>query len=311
LFDDQAQSTLTDQAKQWDGSLNYGKAVNLLPGEEPVPVNPGRPNAQFDPFVQAIIMQIGMALEIPYEVLAMRFNASYSASRAALLAAWRLFRRRRDWLASRMCQPVYELFLEEAILMGRIAAPGFFADPIIRAAWCKAQWVGDGPGSIDPEKEVTAAKLRVDLGISTLAAESIAYDGQPWDVKHKQRVREHEDRVEGDLEVSPNLQSQAALETAAGEPPEDQETEDPAEELALARACEIDAMRQAIAVLQGQLETLAKTPSTINVAPPAVTIAEGAVQVHSHIQAFPSRTEKSVVRDGDGLATKVIEEHRG
>jgi lambda family phage portal protein len=60
------------------------KSVNLLPGESVErAVNPGRPNAQFDPFWQAIVRQIGMALELPFEVLTMHFQSSYSAARAA------------------------------------------------------------------------------------------------------------------------------------------------------------------------------------------------------------------------------------
>ena len=199
MFDADAQETIVNQAKGWSGAMEAGKAINLLPGESIESANPGRPNAAFDPFVQSILQQVGMALEIPYEVLTMHFSSSYSAARAALLSAWRFFRARRDWLATYLCQPVYELFLDEAVASGRISAPGFFSDPAVRAAWCAAQWTGDGPGSIDPEKEVTAAQLRVDMGISTLAAESILYDGVDWDTKHRQRVKEEQARKEGGL----------------------------------------------------------------------------------------------------------------
>jgi hypothetical protein len=193
----------------WDGTVNgstldgAGKAVNLLPGESVESANPGRPNALFDPFVQAIVRQIGVALELPFEVLIKHFTASYSAARAALLDAWKLFRGRRDWLATNFCQPVYEAWLEEAVAIGRVPAPGFYADPAIRRAWCAAVWTGDGPGSIDPAKEVVAAKERIALGISTRAAESILHDGIDWRVKHKQLVEEEERRREDGLTVLP------------------------------------------------------------------------------------------------------------
>jgi lambda family phage portal protein len=207
MFSEEGQRAYIDSAQKWDGSVGAsgsldgpGKAVNLLPGESIETANPGRPNAEFDPFVQAIVTQVGAALQIPSEVLVKHFNSSYSASRAALLDAWRFFRGRRDWLATHFCQPIYETWLEEAIALGRIRAPGFFADPAIRRAWSTAQWVGDGPGSIDPEKEVNAAKARVDLGISTLAAESVLYDGGDWESKHRQRVSEHAARKTAGLE---------------------------------------------------------------------------------------------------------------
>lgn len=196
LFEDDAQRAYTDAASSWNGSINYasvengGKAVNLLPGEEPVPVTPGRPNPAFEPFFKAIAAQIGAALEIPFEVLIKHFSSSYSASRGAMLDAWRFFMRMRDFMATEFCQPIFEQWLDEEVAAGRIVAPGYFADPLIRKAWCSAEWVGDGPGSIDPLKEVTAAQARVDMEISTLAAESILHDGKPWDAKHRQRARE-------------------------------------------------------------------------------------------------------------------------
>jgi len=190
LFDDPSQDAIVAHAKEWSGEIEGGKAINLLPGEEPIPSNPGRPNAQFDPFVQACMRQIGMALSIPYEVLVMHFQSSYSAAKGALLMAWRCWMGWRDWMATSWCQPVYELWLADEVAEGRVPAPGFFADPLLRAAWCGATWVGDGPGSLDPKKDVDAAEARINLRISTLEAESLALDGVDWETKHRQAVKE-------------------------------------------------------------------------------------------------------------------------
>lgn len=221
MFDQDGKNAYLKGAMSWDGTINGGalegpgKAINLLPGESVESSNPGRPNALFDPFCQAIIRQVGVALELPFEVLIKHFTASYSAARAALLDAWRFFRGRRDWLATNFCQPVYEAWLEEAVALGRVAAPGFFADPAIRRAWCCATWIGDGPGSIDPVKEVSAAADRIALGISTRAAESILHDGVDWRVKHRQLVIEDRAREADGLDddepaaASPDMADQA------------------------------------------------------------------------------------------------------
>lgn len=190
LFDDASASKIVDDAQKWSGTLDTGKAVNLLPGEDISTATPGRPNPEFDPFFQAIVAQFGVALGMPKEVLMMHFQSSYTAARGALLIAWRRFYQRRDKMAKLFCQPVFELWLANEVAAGRIACPGFFASPEIKAAWCSATWTGDGPGSVDPVKEVTAAKMRVDLGISTLQAESIAFDGQDWEGKQRQRAKE-------------------------------------------------------------------------------------------------------------------------
>jgi len=205
LFNDDGKKTYVENASKWDGNLDSGgRVVNLLPGEEPIAPNVGRPNSEFDPFVQSILRQIGMSLEIPYEVLIMHFQSSYSAARAALLAAWKTYRRWRDWMATDFCQPVYELFMDEAVAKGRIKAPGYFSDPLTRAAWCAAVWTGDGPGSIDPSKEVKAAKERVDMGISTLDTESILHDGIDYATKHRQLVKEKAMRDRDGLTITSN-----------------------------------------------------------------------------------------------------------
>ncbi|MBC7600528.1 MAG: phage portal protein [Polaromonas sp.] len=190
LYDEDAQGAIIDSASKWSGEMESGKAINLMPGESIESPTPGRPNPAFDPFWTAMVRQIGMALEMPYEVLVMHFQSSYSAARAALLMAWKSFRSKRDMLAKTFCQPVLELWLADEVAEGRISAPGFFADDVVRAAWCAAIWTGDGPGSIDPSKEVDAAAKRVELGISTKQAESILHDGVDWEQKHEQRVKE-------------------------------------------------------------------------------------------------------------------------
>lgn len=190
MFDDKTKGALIEKASNWSGDLESGQAVNLLPGEDIVTTQPGRPNPAFDPFWAAIVRQIGMALEMPYEVLTMHFQSSYSAARAALLMAWKAFRSRRDMLSTYMCQPTFELWLDDEVAEGRISAPGYFASELVRAAWRGAIWTGDGPGSIDPSKEVDAAQKRVDMGISTKEAESILHDGVSWRQKHEQRVEE-------------------------------------------------------------------------------------------------------------------------
>lgn len=217
LFNESQRNTVIDSASKWDGNLSAGKAVNLLPGEEVSSANPGRPNSEFDPFVASIFKQIGMALELPVEVLTMAFSTSYSAARASLLIAWRVFYKRRNFMASRFCQPIYEEFLAEAVGMGRLALPGFFSDPIVRQAWCNAEWAGDGPGSIDPQKEVGAAKERVQLGISTLDRESIAFDGVDWETKHRQQVKEYTARRDAGL-PDPGAVSAAAPQPAEPNP---------------------------------------------------------------------------------------------
>jgi lambda family phage portal protein len=172
--------------------LGYGSVVGLLPGEKVESVNPGRPNPAFDPFVTALCRQIGVALEIPFELLVKHFTASYSAARAALLEAWAYFNRRRHWLVTSFCQPVYEAIITEAVATGRLSAPGFFSDPAIKRAYLGTVWIGDAPGQIDPLKEINAAEKRMALNLTTHSEECTALPngGSDWEAKFPQLVKE-------------------------------------------------------------------------------------------------------------------------
>ena len=173
-----------------DMKLGNGAIVGLKPNEDISTANPGRPNTAFDPFVKAILEQIGAALGIPFEVLIRHFQSSYSASRAALLEAWRFFRGRRVWLVNTFCQPIYEIWLYEAVASGRIVAPGFFTDPLIRKAYCGAIWIGDSPGYVDPQKDVDAAKTRMEAKLSTLDEETALITGGDFETNVRQMAKE-------------------------------------------------------------------------------------------------------------------------
>lgn len=185
---------------QNDFKLGPGAILDLLPYESVEIADPKRPNAGFDPFVLAILRQVGVALEIPFELLVKHFTASYSAAQAALLEAWKFFRSRREWLAAMFCQPVYEAVITEAVAKGYLTAPGFFADPMVRAAYLGAEWIGPPRGQIDQLKEGKAARERVEMGISTLSEETAALTGGDWERKHQQRAKEHKLRQEAGLE---------------------------------------------------------------------------------------------------------------
>jgi lambda family phage portal protein len=182
----ETQATATDD----DLKLGNGAIVGLKKNETISTANPGRPNAAFDPFVKSILEQIGAALGIPFEVLIRHFQSSYSASRAALLEAWRFFRSRRVWLVSTFCQPIYEIWLYEGVASGRIAAPGFFADPLVAKAYSGAEWIGDSPSFIDPSKDISAAKERLDAGISTLDSETTLLTGGDFEKNVRQMAKE-------------------------------------------------------------------------------------------------------------------------
>lgn len=193
-----------DEEEPQNLKLSPGAILELAEGQQVKDVNPSRPNNGFSEFVKAICIQIGAALELPYEILLKDFNKSYSASRASMLQAWKMFKMRRTWLSNDFCQPVYEEWLSEAVSKGRIHAPGFFDDPAIRKAYCTAEWHGPAQGQIDPLKEVNASIKRVENGFSTREKETTELTG--GDFKNNMEVAEFENKamIKAGLKEDPN-----------------------------------------------------------------------------------------------------------
>lgn len=189
--------------------------VNLLPpGYDVAAIDPQRSLSTFEPFVKELTKQIGASLGIPYEVLMKSFNSSYTASRAALLQAWSEFKMRRTWFSRDFCQPIYETWLTEAVVLGRISAPGFFTDPVKRAAWCNSEWFGPVMGVLDPVKEAQSAQLRILFGLSTREKESAEMTGTSWDENVERLAIENKRLEEHDIPKYPAVNGNGQQENA-------------------------------------------------------------------------------------------------
>lgn len=196
LFGDQARDVWKESVTQSRsiGKLQAGAVIPLPVGARLQSFAPGRPNVAFEAFMLAVERRIAAGMNLPYELFAKDFSrVNYSSARAALLEAWRYFHGRRRWLTTTWLRPIYELWLEEAVNAGVIDAPGFYAN---RYAYTRCRFVFGGKGWVDPVKEVQAAKLRLEIGVSTLEQEC-AEQGLDWEeVLHQQRLeaecrREH------------------------------------------------------------------------------------------------------------------------
>jgi lambda family phage portal protein len=183
----------------------------FLPGESLKSFGSDRPATGFDPFVQAILRQIGVGLELPFEVLIKHFTASYSAARAALLEAWKFYRGRRAWLADALHRPVYAAVIENAVLRGRLVLPGFREDPLLRLAWLGSAWTGPSPGQINPEVEVKAAVERINATLSTHAREAAELTGEHWESTARQLAKERQIRAQLGLPDQPRAGAPAPV----------------------------------------------------------------------------------------------------
>lgn len=194
---------LIDGADQSSIELGPGAIVSLNPGEEVQFAEPKHPNTGYDAFTNAMIEQIGSAMEIPPEVMQKKFSTSYSAARGALNEFWRTCGMLREWFADDFCRPIYEEWFTEAVARGRIQAPGFWDDPARRRAWMETTWNGPARTNLNPVQEVEAAAKRVENGFSTAQEETAQMTGGDYSINIRQRVIEAEQKRKVDRISTP------------------------------------------------------------------------------------------------------------
>ena len=191
---DSINDSIAEEDKVTDDSLHIelgnGNVYELPPGKKAEKIGESRAPTAFDSYTRQIITILGSGCEIPYEVLMHVYNSNYTAANAARLDFWRVVTKYRERFTQGFNQPIYEAVIAEAIALGRLDAPGFFDDPIIRDAWCGCQWVGTSRGHVQPVQEANAAVTRMNAGITTGEQEAMEYGGTDYLENVAQRGRE-------------------------------------------------------------------------------------------------------------------------
>jgi capsid protein len=103
--------------------------------------------------------------------------------------------------------------------MGRIEGfRGGFDDPYIRKAMTRCIWTGASAGSLDPQKEVAAADMKVKCGFSTTERESMELNGSEWRDNLAQQATEKAAYEAADLIYPPYRPSGGGAPFAGGAP---------------------------------------------------------------------------------------------
>lgn len=153
-------------------NLNEGEDLSLF--EDKVAID------SYENFANAFMSHLSASLGMPLEMLLMKFNANYSASRASIVLFWRICQIRQSELNADFNNPVYESWLSEEIASGRIKAQGW-KDPVLKNAWLKCNWIGAPMINIDPGKEAKAAKDYMSMNLTTAKREARNHNGSNID----------------------------------------------------------------------------------------------------------------------------------
>lgn len=152
-------------------TLQPGMISRLLPGEDVTAIDPSRPNSQAEPWINLMLRSMAVGAGLSYERMAKDYSkTNFSSARASDLEDRREFRADQEWLEYHLVGPVWQRFMESAVLEGRLPIGSeqlvaeydrFTAHAYQAPGW---EWV-------DPVKEAQSSQLALQSNLTTLADE--------------------------------------------------------------------------------------------------------------------------------------------
>lgn len=169
--------------------LSPGMIMELNPGDDVHVVQPPAQAANSAEFIRLQQRLSGASQGISYEVAARDMSqVNYSSARQGLTEDQKTYLMQQQYLIEHFLIPVYEAFLESAILAGKISIKDYHTK---KESYLKHEWVGPGMKWIDPLKEANANKIALETNQTTLA-EIAGNTGNDWREIIDQRALEIE-----------------------------------------------------------------------------------------------------------------------
>lgn len=166
--------------------LEPGTLQILEPGEDVKFSQPADVGASYADFLRMQFRAVAAAMGVTYEQLTGDLTqVNYSSIRAGLLE----FRRRVEALqhgvlVHQLCRPIWQAFLEQAVLEGAIKLPGYARGGISqRREYLAVKWIPQGWQWVDPKKEFDAMVTAIRAGLLSRseAISSFGYDAEDID----------------------------------------------------------------------------------------------------------------------------------
>ncbi len=194
-----------------DIKMNGVKIPHLLPGERLNMQTSGNVDNGYADLESSVLRWLAAGLNVAYEPFAKDYRqTSYSGAQASMLESWRYFMGRRKVIASRKASIIFRLVLEDMLHSKLVSLPKGATRSFYQAinAWCNCDWIGSGRLAIDGIKEVKAAIMRIEAGLSSYEKE-LAQMGEDYQETFAQQVREMQERKEAGLPPPSWMQLQA------------------------------------------------------------------------------------------------------
>jgi lambda family phage portal protein len=139
----------------------------LAPGESVTVPQLDAPDGQLEPFMRAMLRAMAAGVGCSYETISRDFSqTNYSSSRLSLLEDRENWKALQQFMIENFHRPVFEAWLEMAVLSGVLNLPAYETDP---ERYRQVRWMPRGWAWVDPAKEVDAYKEAVRCGFKTQA----------------------------------------------------------------------------------------------------------------------------------------------
>lgn len=152
---------------------------NLLPGEEVGMIDSNRPNTMLEQFRNSQLRAVAAGTCTSFSSIAKDYNGTYSAQRQELVEQSVHYAVLRDYFIERCVRPIWERFVEMAVLSGQLDIP---ANSINQRTLKKASFQGPTMPWIDPKKEGEAEMIAVGAGFKTRVQVIRERGGNPQDI---------------------------------------------------------------------------------------------------------------------------------
>ncbi|MBF0339674.1 MAG: phage portal protein [Magnetococcales bacterium] len=189
-----------------------GTMQKLLPGEDVKFSDPTDVGGQYEIFMRMQLRSVAVAMGIPYEQLSGDLTGvSYSSIRAGLVE----FRRRMEqWqqtiIIHQFCFPIWERWMDQAVLSGALRAPGYAAR---RREYQAVKWIPHGWSWVDPLKDITATVMMIRAGLTSRdqAVAELGYSAEEID-QAIANEQERADRLGLVLDSDPRKRTKTGVE---------------------------------------------------------------------------------------------------
>jgi len=144
-----------------------GMFKTLFPGQSVEVPQINAPDGQLEPFVRGMLRAFASGVGVNYAALSGDYSQSnYSSSRLAQIEdrdGWKVL---QQYLIDELLTPVFERWLEAAVLSGVLNLPSYELAP---DRFCSCRWMARGWAYIDPLKDAEADKMAIRSGTKTQA----------------------------------------------------------------------------------------------------------------------------------------------